>query len=139
MIVRHQYVADTDCEAEGCPFCGSEVSFTAAWTEMSLPQFYCGRCKIEFTIDERHVDEENSEVRNFTPRECLDKWDQRAEGATSDECPFCGGGIQEWPYGHYLFDSLWCPTCKKRFEFQSHPHSKGSMVRTMREFGRRAS
>lgn len=52
-------------------------------------------------------------------------------------CPFCGEKIQEYPWGHGLFDKLYCPSCKKRFEFQSHGHSKNSMKRTMREFSKR--
>lgn len=139
MIVKHQYIPPAECEGMGCPFCGKEATFTPAYTDMSLPKFYCNSCKVEFTIEERIYDEEAWEVRNYNVSQCLDKWDTRAEGAGPEDCPFCGGKIEEWSWGHYLFDSLWCPTCKKRFEFQSHPHSKKSMARTMREFGRRAA
>lgn len=137
MIVRHQYVT-TESDGKGCPFCGEEVAFTPAPYESALPHFYCDRCKVEFTIDERFVDEDAGVYRNFMPGECVDKWDTRSNDAGPEDCPFCGGVIEEWPWGHYLFDSLWCPTCKKRFEFQSHPHSKQSMRRTMREFARRS-
>jgi len=122
----------------GCPFCGGDnTTFTPAG-EYGLHKFYCNDCKVEFTIDERIYDEEAWEVRNLSIEQAFDRWETRSVDASEDECPFCGEKIQEWPYGHYLFDSLWCANCKKRYEFQSHPHSKNSMRRTMREFGKRA-
>ncbi len=136
MIIRHRYV-NSEADGKNCPFCGEEVDMTVAG-EMSLHHFYCNRCKVEFTLDERVVDEERQKVRNLTIPEAIGRWNTRAEDAKGDECPFCGEKIEEWPWGHYLFDSLYCPNCKKRFQFQSHGHSKRSMVRTMREFAKRA-
>jgi len=137
MIVRHQYVT-TETDSLPCPFCGDNADFIPAKGNMDLHHFYCNTCKVEFTLDERIYDEENWEVRNLPLSDALDRWETRAKGAAGDECPFCGEKIQEWPYGCYLFDNLYCPSCKKRFEFQSHPHGKKSMVRTMREFAKRA-
>lgn len=136
MIVRHQYVT-TETEALPCPFCGEEVNFIPAKNGFDLHRFYCNKCKIEFTLDERIYDEEKWEVRNLPIADAIERWETRAESAAEDECPFCGEKIQEWPWGHYLFDGLYCPSCKKRLEFQSHPHSKNSMKRTMKEFGKR--
>ena len=137
MIVKNAYVG-WEADGKECPFCGgSNVEMTIAG-EMSLHKFYCNECKVEFTIEERVVEESRGLVRNLTIAEALERWNARDEDASGDECPFCGGEIGEWPWGHYLFDNLYCPNCKKRFEFQSHGHSKRSMVRTMREFAKRA-
>lgn len=137
MRINFGYVR-TDSEEAPCPFCGGDNTTFELATYMSLHHFYCNDCKIEFTLDERVVDEERQMVRNLTMSEAFDRWNTRAKDAGADECPFCGEKIEEWPYGHYLFDSLYCPHCKKRFQFQSHPHSKKSMGRTMREFAKRA-
>lgn len=137
MIVSNRYISDSKCDGLGCPFCGSEVRFIPPYTDMALPHFYCDRCKVDFTVQKRIVDKEKGTVRSLYPSECIERWDKRADGP-ADCCPFCGGKIEELPWGHYLFDSLWCPTCKVRFQFQSHEHGKRSMVRTMREFNRRA-
>ena len=137
MIVSHRYISDTKCDGLGCPFCGSEVRFIPPHTDMALPHFYCDRCKVDFTVGERIVEKVEGTVRNLNQSECIERWDKRA-GGSDDCCPFCGGGIEKLPWGHYLFDSLWCPTCKVMFQFQSHEHGKKSMVRTMREFNRRA-
>ena len=136
MIVRHGYV-DTETEAAGCPFCGGDDVCMSVAGRMSLHKFYCNDCKVEFTLSEQHVDEERHEVTGLTVAEALERWNSRTD-SNEDECPFCGGAIEEWPWGQYLFDSLSCPTGKKRFQFQSHPHSKNSMRRTLREFGKRA-
>lgn len=133
--IKHQYVTCTG-EAEGCPLCGEGVTMSVA-TQYGLHHFYCDRCKVEFTVNEMVADEEGQGMRNLTVSEALDRWGRRHPGSNPKDCPFCGGPIEEWPWGHYLFDSLWCPACEMRFQFQSHPHSKRSMVRTMREFGRR--
>lgn len=137
MLLNYQYVKSST-ESSGCPFCGgNDTSMTVAPYESALHHFYCNDCKVEFTVEERVADEERGSVRNLTTSEALARWDRRSKGASGDECPFCGNGIEEWPWGHYLFDSLWCPSCKMRFQFQSHGHSKASMRRTMREFARR--
>lgn len=132
MLVRHQYVS-TETQAEPCPLCGGDDVELHVATEMGLHKFYCNACKVEFTIDERDV--RNGKMENLSISSALDRWDQRTE-AGPNECPFCGSEVTEWPYW-YLFDALYCPGCMKRFEFQSHPHSKKSMARTMREFGKR--
>lgn len=137
MIVRHGYI-DTEANGAGCPFCGGDDVFMSVAGEMSLHKFYCNTCKVEFTIEERAVDEKRQTIRNLTIAEALDRWNTRNDDANGAECPFCGESIEEWPWGHYLFDSLYCPNCKKRFQFQSHTHSVRSMKRTMREFGKRA-
>lgn len=107
----------------------------ASW-QYDLHHFYCTNCKVEFTIDERVRDYQEERVRNIYLDEAIDRWNERTE-AGSDRCPFCGGEVHEPIFGQGLFDQLVCPECKKRFEFQSHPHSKMSIRRTMREFGRR--
>ena len=136
MQIRHQYVS-TEMQAESCPLCGGDDVELHVATEMGLHKFYCNACKVEFTIEERAADEKRQTIRNLTIAEALDRWNTRSDKANGGECPFCGGSIEEWPWGHYLFDSLYCLNCKKRLQFQSHPHSKKSMARTMREFGKR--
>ena len=136
MLIINQYTSPTEVEGAACPFCGEEVEMRPARGQYDLHHFYCNRCKVDFTIDERVRDYEEERVRNIYPDEAIDRWNMRTE-AGSDRCPFCGGEVHSWPWGAYLFDTLHCPSCKKRFEFQSHPHSKMSMKRTMREFGRR--
>lgn len=130
------YVTTEDNEL-GCPFCGGDNTTFSLAGEHGLHTFYCNDCKIEITLDERLPNDDFTALRNLTVQEAFDRWEWRTPDAKEEECPFCGEKIQEWPYGHYLFDSLWCPTCKKRFQFQSHSHSKQSMKRTMREFGKR--
>lgn len=136
MRVIYQYVGDVERDGAPCPFCGGEVEMHPASGQYDLHHFYCTHCKVEFTIDERVADYEEGRIRNLYLDDALDRWNERTE-AGPYECPFCGGEVHPWPWGMALFDVLYCPSCKKRFEFQSHPHSKNSMRRTLREFGRR--
>ena len=136
MIISNRYTSPTKANGAPCPFCGQEVTMHPAQGSYDLHHFYCNKCLVEFTIDERVRDYQEERVRNVYLDEAIDRWNTRVK-AQGDECPFCGEKIHEWPWGHGLFDILYCPSCKKRFEFQSHSHSKNSMRRTMREFSKR--
>lgn len=136
MLIINRYTAPTERNGAACPFCGEEVEMRPASGQYDLHHFYCTCCKVDFTIDERVADYEEERIRNLYLDDALDRWNERT-AAGPDRCPFCGGEVHEPTFGQGLFDKLVCPGCKKRFEFQSHPHSKNSMRRTLREFGRR--
>lgn len=133
MIVAYKYAGNVERDGAPCPLCGGEVKMRPASGQHDLHSFYCDRCKVEFTIGERIRDYEEERVRNMYLDEAIDRWDVR-DGDDPDRCPFCGEEVGYDFMHSSLFDSLECPSCRMRFQFQSHPRSRGSLERTMREF-----